>query len=78
MGFVPQYSFDVNASNGLSSVLVPVLVLGMADTGQVKYFIVFKLGHSAWTGPNGYANSGIKKPDFLQKIGPLNVVYRVN
>ena len=35
MGFVPQYSFDVNDSNGLRSVLVPVLVLGMADTGQV-------------------------------------------
>ena len=78
MVFVPQYSFDVDASNGLISVLVPVLVLGMADSGQVYYFIVFKLGHSAWTGSNGYANFGIKKPDFLKKIGPLNEVDRVS
>lgn len=40
------------------------------------YFL--KLGHSAWTGSNGYANFGIKKPDFLKKIGPLNEVDRVS
>ena len=40
------------------------------------YFL--KLGHSAWTGANGYANFGIKKPDFLKKIGPLNEVDRVS
>ena len=44
MGFVPQYSFDVDASNGLSSVLVPLLVLGMADSAKYSIALFLSWG----------------------------------
>ena len=56
----------------------PKLGIEVASGWDLVRNIVFKLGFSACTRSNGYTNSGIKKPDFLQKIGPLNEVYRVN
>jgi hypothetical protein len=59
---------------------LPFAVITLFTTSLTVYSIAlfFKLGFSAYTRSNGYTNSGIKKPDFLKKIGPLNEVYRVN